>query len=111
MTKPIDLKQIELVGLHGMRINGQLAQMLFAGPDAAILFAQRLLPTRDSDVIEIVPVEIVERRKSEKDDPKDDRPESIRPFETERSRARVARTASEKGSRRDRRRCGSDVPN
>jgi hypothetical protein len=57
-----------------MRINGQLAQMLFAGPDAAILFAQRLLPTRDSDVIEIVPVEIVERRKSEKDDPKDDRP-------------------------------------
>jgi hypothetical protein len=73
MTKQIDLKQIELVGLHGMRINGQLAQMLFAGPDAAILFAQRLLPTRDSDVIEIVPVVIVERRKSEKD-PKDDRP-------------------------------------
>jgi hypothetical protein len=104
MTKQIDITKIKLCGIHGMKIGGQVVQMIFADPSDAITFAQKLMPTR-GDVIEIIPVEIVERRNEK--DPKDDRPESIRPFAPERSRARVARTSSEKSRGRDRGRCYS----
>jgi hypothetical protein len=59
----IDLTQIERDGLHGMKIDGKVVQMLFADPADATLFAQRLLPVREGDHVAIVPVEVVERRK------------------------------------------------
>jgi hypothetical protein len=57
----IDISRIKLCGIHGMKIGGEVVQMIFTDPSDAIAFAQRLSPTRGGDKIEIVPVVIVEK--------------------------------------------------
>ena len=57
----IDISRIKLVGIHGMKIGGEVVQMIFADPSDAITFAQRLMPTRGGDKIEIVPVIVCEK--------------------------------------------------
>jgi hypothetical protein len=37
----IDISRIKLVGIHGMKIGGEVVQMIFADPSDAITFAQR----------------------------------------------------------------------
>jgi hypothetical protein len=65
MKRPhIGLTRIKLDGLHGLLIGGEVVQMLFDGPSAAITFAQKLMPTRGGDPIEIIPVIIAEKKSS-----------------------------------------------
>ena len=61
----IDISRIKLVGIHGMKIGGEVVQMIFADPSDAITFAQRLMPTRGGDKIEIIPIVIAEKIEKE----------------------------------------------
>jgi hypothetical protein len=58
----VNVSAVRPSGLHGLKLAGKTLQMIFATPEDAIAVAQRLVPMKGGDKIEVVPVSIVEKK-------------------------------------------------